>query len=124
MGRVPWAPLMSPVFADLSGLPPLLVLVGEDELLLDDARRLVDSARRSGTDARLLVGERMQHDWPLTLPWLEESRAAWKEMRRFVDERGGHGRTKAGSSIARDVHSGGAVTGLQRVGVPPGISTE
>jgi epsilon-lactone hydrolase len=83
----PRTPLMSPVFADLSGLPPLLVLVGEDELLLDDAKRLVDSARRSGTDARLLVGERMQHDWPLTLPWLEESRAAWKEMRSFVDER-------------------------------------
>jgi epsilon-lactone hydrolase len=83
----PRTPLLSPVFADLAGLPPLLVLAGEDELLLDDARRIVDSAGRSGTDARLLVGACMQHDWPLTLPWLEESRAAWKEMRRFVDQR-------------------------------------
>jgi epsilon-lactone hydrolase len=82
----PRTPLLSPVFADLSSLPPLLVLVGEDELLLDDATRIVDSARRHGTDARLLVGERMQHDWPLTLPWLDESRAAWTEMRRFVED--------------------------------------
>lgn len=81
------APLMSPVFADLSRLPPLLVLVGEDELLRDDAARVVASATRAGTDARLLVGAEMQHDWPLTLPWLEESREAWAAMRRFVDER-------------------------------------
>jgi acetyl esterase/lipase len=83
----PRAPLMSPAFADLSGLPPMLVLVGEDELLLDDAVRVVESARRSGTLAWLLLGEKMQHDWPLTLPWLEEARSAWKAMRHFVDER-------------------------------------
>jgi acetyl esterase/lipase len=79
-------PLMSPVFADLSGLPALLVLVGQHEVLLDDAARVVSSATHSGTDARLLVGARMQHDWPLTMPWLEESRDAWRAMRRFVDE--------------------------------------
>jgi len=28
----------------------------------------------------------MQHDWPLTLPWLDESRHAWSELRRFVDD--------------------------------------
>jgi hypothetical protein len=32
------------------------------------------------------VGEGMQHDWPLTLPWLDESRLAWSAMRRFVEE--------------------------------------
>jgi hypothetical protein len=31
----------------------------------------------------------MQHDWPFTLPWLPESKHAWREMRRFVDERAG-----------------------------------
>jgi acetyl esterase/lipase len=63
------------VFADLSKLPPLLLLAGEDELLLDDARRIADAARLAGTQARLLVGKGMQHDWPLTLPWLGESPA-------------------------------------------------
>jgi acetyl esterase/lipase len=80
------SPLLSPLFADLAQLPPLLLLVGEHEVLRDDAVRVVDAAVRRGTDARLLVGPRMQHDWPLTLPWLEESRAAWRAMVRFVDE--------------------------------------
>jgi monoterpene epsilon-lactone hydrolase len=83
----PETPLMSPLLAELSGLPPILVLVGEDELLRDDAVRLAERARRAGTDARLLVGRRMQHDWPLTMPWLEESRDAWRAMRDFVQER-------------------------------------
>jgi acetyl esterase/lipase len=83
----PHEPLMSPIFADLSKLPPLLVLVGEDEVLLDDAVRVRDAATRAGTDARLLVGKGMQHDWPLTLPWLDESRHAWNVMCAFVDER-------------------------------------
>ena len=79
------SPYLSPVFADLSRLPPLLVLVGENELLLDDALRVRDAAAFAATDARVLVGEGMQHDWPLTLPWLDESRHAWNEMRRFVE---------------------------------------
>lgn len=83
----PREPLMSPVFANLSKLPPLLVLVGEDELLLDDAVRIKDTATLAGTDARLLVGKGMQHDWPLTLPWLDESRHAWGVMCAFVEER-------------------------------------
>jgi epsilon-lactone hydrolase len=79
-------PYLSPVFAELSGLPPLLLLVGEDEVLLDDALRVRDAATSAGTDARVLIGKGMQHDWPLTLPWLDESRLAWNAMRRFVEE--------------------------------------
>ncbi|HEY6557287.1 MAG TPA: alpha/beta hydrolase fold domain-containing protein [Polyangiaceae bacterium] len=78
-------PLLSPVFAELAGLPPLLVLAGEDEVLLDDATRVVAAATRAGTHAELLIGKSMQHDWPLTMPWLPESREAWAKMRRFVD---------------------------------------
>ena len=80
------SPCVSPVFADLSRLPPLLLLVGEDELLLDDAVRVADAARGGGTAATVLIGKRMQHDWPLTLPWLEESRMAWNAIRTFVEE--------------------------------------
>jgi acetyl esterase/lipase len=77
---------VSPVFAEFSGLPPLLLLVGEDELLLDDALRIRDAAKSAGTDVRVHIGRGMQHDWPLTLPWLDESRAAWSAMRNFVEE--------------------------------------
>jgi acetyl esterase/lipase len=80
------SPYVSPVFADFSGLPPLLLLVGEDELLLDDALRVRDAARSVGTDVRVHIGQGMQHDWPLTLPWLDESRRAWSAMRNFVEE--------------------------------------
>ncbi len=79
------APCLSPVFADLSGLPPLFLLVGENEILRDDAIRVCEAARRAGTPAEVLVGRGMQHDWPLTLPWLDESRSAWTEIRRFID---------------------------------------
>jgi monoterpene epsilon-lactone hydrolase len=81
----PCDPLVSPALADLSGLSPLFVLVGEDELLADDARRLAESARSAGTEVRVLVGQGMQHDWPLTLPWLGESRRAWQAMAAFVE---------------------------------------
>jgi len=79
------SPYVSSVFADLSGLPPLLLLVGEDELLLDDALRVKDAATSVGTDVRVLIGKGMQHDWPLTLPWLDESRQAWNAIQRFVE---------------------------------------
>ena len=81
------SPYVSPLFGEFSGLPPLLLLVGEDELLLDDARRVRDAAKAAGTDVRLHIGRGMQHDWPLTLPWLDESRLAWSAMRNFVEER-------------------------------------
>jgi epsilon-lactone hydrolase len=80
------SPYVSPVFADFSGLPPLLLLVGEDELLLDDTLRVRDAAISVGTDVRVLIGKGMQHDWPLTLPWLDESKRAWNTIRRFVEE--------------------------------------
>jgi len=77
---------LSPVFAELSGLPPLLLLVGEDEVLLDDPLRVRDAAESAGTEVYLHVGKRMQHDWPLTLPWLEESRLAWNVIKDFAEE--------------------------------------
>ena len=80
------SPYVSPVFASVSGLPPLLLLVGEDEVLLDDALRVRDAATAAGTDVRVHLGKRMQHDWPLTLPWLDESRLAWRAIGNFLEE--------------------------------------
>jgi len=81
------SPYVSPVFARFWGLPPLLLLVGEDELLLDDALRVRDAAGSTGTEVCVHIGRGMQHDWPLTLPWLDESRRAWSAMRNFVEGR-------------------------------------
>jgi acetyl esterase/lipase len=54
-------PLASPVHADLSGLPPLLVQVGDHEVLLDDSTRLVDRAKQAGVDATCEIGEGCFH---------------------------------------------------------------
>lgn len=58
-------PLISPVYGDLTGLPPLLVHAGEDEMLRADAVQLVDLARACGVEARLEVYPDMWHVWQL-----------------------------------------------------------
>lgn len=80
----PRDPRVSPVYASLKGLPPMLLLVGDQEVLFDDARRIHDNAAAAGVTSVLHVGENMQHDWPLTLPWLEESREAWLAIGEFA----------------------------------------
>jgi epsilon-lactone hydrolase len=60
-------PLISPVFGDLRGLPPLLVHAGEDEILSDDAVHIVELAKAAGVDARLEIYPRMWHVWQLYL---------------------------------------------------------
>ena len=54
-GHDPYDPLVSPLYGDLHGLPPLLVQVGSAELLYDDGRRLAHHARRAGVDVHFDV---------------------------------------------------------------------
>jgi len=79
-------PGVSPLYADLAGFPPLLLLAGDRELLLDDTRRFAQKARAAGVIVCEEIGRHMQHDWPLTLPWLSASKQAWRTIARFVDE--------------------------------------
>ncbi|WP_251550710.1 alpha/beta hydrolase [Neobacillus muris] len=57
----PKNPIVSPIYADLSGLPPMLVHVGNDEILLSDSVRLVDRVRAAGGEASLKVWDDMWH---------------------------------------------------------------
>jgi epsilon-lactone hydrolase len=75
-GDDPADPLASPATADLGGLPPLLALVGSDEVLMDDAWRLVRGTAEAGTDAILFVGAGMQHVWPTWAGAFPEADAA------------------------------------------------
>jgi epsilon-lactone hydrolase len=77
-------PLASPLFADLSGLPPLLIHVGSDEVLLDDAVQLAERAKAAGVDATLEVYDRMIHVWHWFLPMLDEAQTAVEAIGRFV----------------------------------------
>lgn len=65
-------PLASPVYADLSGLPPLLVHAGVDEALRDDATRLVARARTAGVAAELELWPGAPHGWQL-MPFIPEA---------------------------------------------------
>ena len=80
-------PLASPLFADLRGLPPLLIHVGSDEVLLDDAVQLADRAKAAGVDATLEVWDRMIHVWHWFLPMLDEAQSAVDGIGRFVQAR-------------------------------------
>ncbi len=85
----PRNPLASPLFADLRDLPPLLIHVGSDEVLLDDAVELADRAKAAGVDATLEVWDRMIHVWHWFLPMLDEAQAAIDAIGRFVRTRAG-----------------------------------
>jgi acetyl esterase/lipase len=58
-------PLVSPVKADLAGLPPLFIQVGTDELFLSDSTTFADRAALAGIDVELHVWAEMVHAWPL-----------------------------------------------------------
>lgn len=69
-------PLVSPLFADLAGMPPMLCLAAEDEMLLDDSRRLCARASAAGVPVRLDVRPDVFHAWPVHGEAFPEARAA------------------------------------------------
>lgn len=73
------APQISPVNADLSGLPPILVQVGDAEALLDDALAFTERARTAGVEVNLRVWPDMIHVWQVYAPKLPEARDALLE---------------------------------------------
>lgn len=83
-GADPRGPLASPSFADLSGLPPLLIQVGSHELLLSDAERLAERAKMAGVEVTLEVWPGMQHEWQFAATFLPEGRRAIARVGNFV----------------------------------------
>ncbi|HKQ76081.1 MAG TPA: alpha/beta hydrolase [Blastocatellia bacterium] len=77
-------PLASPLFADLAGLPPLLIQVGTDEVLLDDSISLAARAKAAGVDATLEVWDEMIHVWHYFYPMLREGREAIARIGDFI----------------------------------------
>jgi acetyl esterase/lipase len=81
------APTASPLFADLAGLPPLLLQAGTAEVLLDDATRFAAAARAAGVDVTLRVWDDMIHVWHAFAELLPEGAAAVRELAAFVTQR-------------------------------------
>lgn len=75
--------LISPVFADLSGLPPLFIQVGSIEILLSDAEMLAEKARHAAVKVHFKVWKGMWHVWQIN-DGLPEAKKAVKEIGHFV----------------------------------------
>lgn len=84
-------PLVSPLFADLAGLPPLLIEVGTAEVLLDDARRLAARARAAGVDVTIFEGDDLIHVWHFFAGAVPEADAGIDRVGRFIRLRVGAG---------------------------------
>ena len=76
-------PLAAPLHANLAGLPPLLIQVGDSETLLDDAIRITERARKADVDVTLKIWDEMPHVWHLFAPILPEGRQAIEEIGAF-----------------------------------------
>jgi len=85
-GLDPTTPLVSPLYADLKGLPPLLVQVGADEVLLSDSTRLVERAKQAGVNVTIEEWEKMQHVWQFAASFIPEGRRAVQRIGEFIDK--------------------------------------
>ncbi len=77
-------PLLSPVFGDLEGLPPLFINAGTDDELFDDATRFVMRAQHAGVDVTFRQGEGMLHCYPLMAGMFPEATEALDEIVAFI----------------------------------------
>jgi epsilon-lactone hydrolase len=83
----PKNPLASPLYADLTRLPPIRIHVGDNEVLLDDSRRYVENAVAAGVDARLDIWMGMPHGFVTNVGGFNAATQALKASGAFLTER-------------------------------------
>lgn len=91
LGGQPDTPLASPVRADVAGLPPMLIQVGSEEVLLSDSTAFANNAAMTGIDVTLRVWAGMPHAWPLFHPFLRAGLPAIDEVGGWMRKRLGIG---------------------------------
>ncbi|WP_101758674.1 alpha/beta hydrolase [Oceanicoccus sp. KOV_DT_Chl] len=77
-------PLISPVFADFTGFPPLQVFAGSTEILLSDAQRIAENARAKNVEVEFKAWHKQAHAFPVMAQFLPEARQAITEMGKFL----------------------------------------
>lgn len=87
----PKTPLASPLYADHSGLPPILTFVSDDEALLDDSTRLHERLLEADVDAELIIENGLPHDWHIFHPKFPETSKTIEQSAKFI-----HARTTKG----------------------------
>jgi epsilon-lactone hydrolase len=86
-GTDPRTPYASPLYGDPAGLPPTLIQVGSDEVLLDDSVRMAERMRAAGCEVELEIWPRMPHAWHVWARMMPEARAAIERIGTFVQGR-------------------------------------
>ncbi|MBN2386264.1 MAG: alpha/beta hydrolase [Anaerolineales bacterium] len=77
-------PLISPLFADLEDLPPMLIQVGTEEILFDDSTRLAEMAHAAGIDATIEIWEGLWHVFQGFAPYLPEAQKAIDSIGSYI----------------------------------------
>jgi monoterpene epsilon-lactone hydrolase len=78
-------PLISPVFANVSGLPPMLIQVGDDEILLNDSTRLAEKLEAAGIDVEIEIWPNMWHVFQMFIGKMPESKKAVEKMGGYIN---------------------------------------
>jgi acetyl esterase/lipase len=79
-------PAVSPVYADLHGLPPVLLHVGATEILLDDSRRMHERIRAGGGSSRLEIYDDVPHCWQMLVGLVPEATNSLRDAAKFIAE--------------------------------------
>jgi epsilon-lactone hydrolase len=77
-------PYLSPLYGDLHSLPPILIHVGDHEILLDDSVRFVERACAAGVDAKIVVWPKMWHVFQMHAPVMPESKESLRQLGAFI----------------------------------------
>ena len=85
-GKDARTPLAAPLYAELKGLPPLLIQVGDAETLLDDSNRLAQRARAAGVQVKLEVWPEMIHVFQLFASFLPEGQQAVEGIGQYLSQ--------------------------------------
>lgn len=80
-------PYLSPVYASLAGLPPMIVEASRMEVLFDDAQRIVDAATRAGCEVQFHPHDGLGHDWQLMVPITPEAVASTRRFGNWIRAR-------------------------------------
>jgi len=80
----PKNPYISPLYADLKGMPPMLIQVGSAEILLSDATRIAEKAKAAGVDVILDIWEDMIHMFQMFAVWGPEGQEATEKLGEFI----------------------------------------
>jgi monoterpene epsilon-lactone hydrolase len=80
----PRNPLISPLYGEMRGLPPVLFHVGEDEVLLDDSTRMAERIREAGGQAEIVVWKGMWHVFQVLAPLLPEADQSIRQIGEFI----------------------------------------